>query len=254
MSETNSTPAEADPLSALPACVDELAARYSRPPLEHQIARARAEFDHQRGTVCDDEDGFENHVALFLQWYVIDRPLDPDGPPVLHALRQGGAACDPRLLRALASSQHALFEVLDPRLSRPTGVRVLDLVRGGLWRVDLVQPMEGLTRGDIFEGRVLPWDGRVRFGPVFCYHPRGAREAVHDIVRHARQQRWPSARVIAALARMKLKHSRGRNVPAERTYTLRALLDPRATPAQWVAGVDADPDPDQAQEHTWNRS
>lgn len=223
MSGTTGADGAGDPLREVPACVDRVATHFARPPLDGEIARARVEFDQQRGAVCDDEELFGNHVAAFLEWYAIDRPLGTEGPPVTRALQLGGID-SPHLLRALARSQHSLFEVVDPRLAEPQGLRLLDLVGGGLWRVDLELPMAGLTRGDIFEARLIPWEGRVRFGPVFCYHPREARTAIHEVVSRGRALRWSRFQVICALARMRLKHSRCRNMPAARIYTVRGMV------------------------------
>lgn len=229
---TVNNPASADErvnlAEAVPVCIDRVAARYARPPLDREIAAARAEFDRRRGAVCDDEELFDTHMAAFLEWYVIERPVAGDAPPVVQAL---GAGQDedlggPGLLRALALSHRSLFEVLDPGLTKPTGVRLLDLVGGGIWRVDLESPMTGLARGDIFEARLIPWEQRVRFGPVFCFHPREARESIHALVEQARGGGWSDQDLTFTLGQMRLQHSRCRNIPAQRVYCRRERVRP----------------------------
>ena len=212
-----------NPLLAIPGCIDRVASRYARPPLDREIAAARVEFDRIRGSVCDDEELFESHVAAFLEWYVLERPVQGGAPPVVRAAlgdeaeQLGGS----ELLRALALSHRSLFEVLDPRLSRPVGLRLLDLVGGGIWRVDQEQEMVGLRRGDIFEARLIPWEGRVRFGPVFCYHPREARECIHALAHQGRSEGWLEHDLVATLARMRLKLCRCHNIPPQRVYARR---------------------------------
>jgi hypothetical protein len=200
-------------------CVDQVAARFAKPPLDREIASARAEFDLHRGAVCDDEELYQGHMAAFLEWYVLERPQASGDPPVVAALRERPG--DP-LLRALALSYHSVFEVLDPVVAGPPGVRLLDLTQGGTWRVDH-EPMDGLARGDIFEARLVPWGGRVRFGPVFCFHPRPARESIHALAGRARDEGWLGRELVDALAQMRLKHCRCRNIPVTRIYAARSF-------------------------------
>jgi hypothetical protein len=195
-------------------CIDKVAARFAEPPLDREIASARAEFDRSRGAVCDDEELYQGHMAAFLEWYVLERPQASGEPPVVQVLRERP---DDRLLRALALSLHGIFEVLDPVLTNPAGIRLLDLTLGGIWRVDH-EPMAGLARGDIFEARLVPWEGRVRFGPVFCFHPGPARESIHALVGRAREEGWLGRELVDALAQMRLKHCRCRNIPVSRIY------------------------------------
>ena len=231
-------------LLRIPAVVDAAAARFAEPPLDREIARARGQFDRGRGAVCDDEELYPDHLAAFLEWYVLDRPQEGAGvagaggdgegeartagegqleaevaPPIWHLVRERP---DDLLLRALALSQRGVFEVLDPRMAGPDGLRLLDLARGSMWRVDH-EPMTGLTRGDIFEARILPWQGRVRFGPVFCFHPRPARDSIHALVSRARAEGWLGPELVDTLAQMRLKHSRCRNIPVSRIYGSRLL-------------------------------
>ena len=211
-----------DELEQVQAVVDCLAARFAEPPLDREIAAARSEFDRRRGAVCDDESLYESHVAAFLEWYVLERPGADGRPPVVRCCLEPDAEKDlpggVRLLRALALSHHSLFEVVDPRLDRPPGVRILDLVGGGLWRVDQPAQAAGLVRGDIFEARLIPWEERVWFGPVFCYHPREAHQSIHDLVERQRREGTLDRDLVLTLARMRLNWSRSRNLPAERVY------------------------------------
>jgi len=211
-----------DEIEQVQAVIDCLAARFAEPPLDREIAAARSEFDRRRGAVCDDESLFESHVAAFLEWYVLERPGADGRPPVVSCCltsgAEGGLPGSARLLRALALSHHSLFEVVDPRLDHPPGVRILDLVGGGLWRVDQPAHAAGLVRGDIFEARLIPWEDRVWFGPVFCYHPREAHQSIHDLVERQRREGTLDRDLVLSLARMRLNWSRSRNLPAERVY------------------------------------
>jgi hypothetical protein len=205
--------------TGIPACIDHIATRFAEPPWDKEIVKARLEFDRRRGEVCDDEELYDLHVAAFLEWYVLERPTPGGAPPVVLAIRGGGHASEEEtLLRALAHSHRSLFEVLQIDLA-PCGLQLLDLPGGGVWRVDTETPTRGLARGDIFEARLIPWAGRVLFGPVFCFHPREASSCIHDVLRQARGQ-LTRADLLFALAQMRLRYSRMRNIAVGRIYAL----------------------------------
>jgi hypothetical protein len=201
----------------IPSCVDRIASRFASAPWETEIERARQQFDELRGVVYDDEALFANHMQAFLEWYTLERPLDGGEPPVINLIQRGGLdAQEEPILRALAVSHRSLFEVIDS----PFGaLRLMDLIGGGQWRVERSVPMEGLEPGDIFEARLIPWEERVYFGPVFCFHPRNARQRIHALILRAHQDGTLSQDIVFALAKMRLKHSRFRNITIDRIYS-----------------------------------
>jgi hypothetical protein len=210
--------------------IERLAAIYTTSPWITEMERARQEYDAARGRVYDDDELFEAHIAGFLEWYVLERPL-PDGqPPVVVALREAGVA-EERQLRALALSYRSVFEVVDTFAGE---LLLSDLVSDGLWRVDQDPPLDGIDPGDIFEARLIPWASRVVFGQAFCFHPRQARESIHALLHAAELERKLRPEIVFALAEMRLRQSRFRNIAVEKIYTLgSAKVDarPGGTPA-----------------------
>lgn len=201
-------------LDAIPSCIDQVATRFADDPSEGEIQRAREEYDTRRGRVYDDDELYEGHMASFLEWYVLERRAAGATPAEL-ALRGADPPQEP-LLRALATSQRSLFEV---QQQRPQGLLLEDLIRGGRWQVDLERPMAGLQRSDIFEARLVPWEGRVMFGPAFCYHPGSARRQIRGLLTEARQQGRLGPARICELAEMRLRFSRFRNIAVDHIYT-----------------------------------
>ncbi len=222
----------ADP-GALATTIERLAATYTAPPWVEEMGRARREFDGLRGKVYEDDGIFENHLLAFLEWYVLERALEDGQPPVVLELRRAAAVCsgsaprgredgppadpDLQVLRALALSYRSLFEVVD---SLASSVRVHDLIRGGLWAIETGRPLDGFDPGILFEGRLCPWEGGVRFGPVFFFHPQAARESVHAVLAHASAEGKLEPGLIHRLAEMRLKHDRFRNIAIDRIYSL----------------------------------
>jgi hypothetical protein len=209
----------------IPACLDAVALRYSTPPWDAEIRRARTEYDEQRGRIYDDDELFETHMALFLEWYVLERPVVGSDPPIVHLLREGPVAEAERpLLEALARSQRSLYEYID-EVARGQ-VLLRDLVLDGLWRVAKGPLGDGLDVGDLFEARLVPWEGGVRFGPSFFFHPREARRAILEIQDRLRREGRLGLDVTFLVAEMRLRYSRFRNIAVERIYTLDRRLTP----------------------------
>ena len=202
-------------LDVIPACIDQVATQFADCPSEGEIQRARAEYDTRRGRIYDDDELFESHMASFLEWFVLERTTDQGETPAVLALRKD-AAEQAELLRALAVSHRSLFEVSQ---QRPREVLLLDLIGDGRWRVDQEQPMDGLESGDILEGRLVPWQGRVVFGPVFCFHPRPARGCIMKLIEQDRREGALGPDLVFDLAEMRLRFSRFRNIAVDHIYT-----------------------------------
>lgn len=200
--------------------IDDVGARYGTGPHEAEIRAARQEFDELRGRVFDDDDLYQQHMALFLEWYVLDRPLGGDPrTPLRLALAAGEieASALP-LARALARSHRSVFEVVR---ARGEGLRLYDLVGDSFWYVPLERPVVGVVRGEIFEARLYAWDGAVRLGPHVFYHPRSAHDAIHALVQQRSAAGALDASLVFELAEMRLRHSRFRNIAIDHIYRSR---------------------------------
>jgi hypothetical protein len=220
--------------------IDRLAAVYTAAPWSEERERARNEYDAARGSIYEDDELFEAHLAGFLEWYLLERPLAGGEPPVRRELRgePGPAAGERELWRALALGHRSLFEVVDVLGARREAPKararafgssgatddgsellLADLIRGGLWRVEQDPPLDGVDPGDVFEARLVPWRGGVRFGPTFCFHPRSARDSIHALLRRAEEEGRLGPALVATLATMRLKHDRFRNIAVEHIYS-----------------------------------
>lgn len=203
-------------LNAIPTCIDQVATRYSDYPAQGEIQRARKEYDARRGTIYDDDELFESHMASFLEWFVLERALAGEGTPAVLALRDKKRELSGEpLLRALAVSHRSLFEVLQ----LPAGsLFLIDLIHGGRWRVTQDPPLDGLERGDVLEARLVPWQGTVVFGPVFCFHPRPAKGCIMKLIDAAREEGVLGPDLVFDLAEMRLRYSRFRNIAVDHIY------------------------------------
>lgn len=208
--------------------IDVLAERYGAGEHKGEIEAAREQFDSRRGRAFDDDPVYADHMALFLEWYLLERPMDQSGvAPVVVALRCAELARIRALLVSLANSHRSVFEVT--RWTDTTAF-LQDLVGGGRWRARCERSWAALDPREIFEGRLIPWEGEVVLGPTVLFHPRQAREAVHRLIEVRRNRGQLDREVVFDLAEMRLRFSRLRHIAVEHVYRERSLAAPRPTP------------------------
>jgi hypothetical protein len=200
--------------------IDRLASAYAEEPYRTEIAEAREDYFNQAGKVFeDDAELFESRMASFVEWYVLERPLQGGPPPVLRALEQANAAGEPeatrKALAALSTSHRSVFD-----LSVVSGdtVELEDLLGGARFKVVERRSTVGFEAGDLIEARLV-WDGeRVVFSKTFLFHPRDAREAALDTIDAALAKGTSRAEIIFALSRMHVRWHRHGHVNAARVY------------------------------------
>jgi len=147
---------------------------------------------------------------------VVERVHGDDGmPPAARSLATAGSGDDAAAIRAWLTSHRSLFEVTRLAAGR---VELFDLLGGGTFSVLEQRALHGVEIGDVAELRLIGFDGDVRFGRTFVFHPRGVRDA---ILAHARAELARGAdrrAVIDHVAALRVKVDRYRHVPAVKVY------------------------------------
>jgi hypothetical protein len=204
--------------------IDRLAAEYAGEPYQSEIALAREDYFNRAGKVFeDDAELFEGRMASFLEWYVIERPLQGGAPPALRALERANQAAvadedalaQRRVLAALATSHRSLFD-----LATVAGdtVEMEDLLGGARFKVVERRSTIGFEVGDLVEARLV-WDGaRVVFTKTLLFHPRDARAEAMTAIDAALAKGTPRAEIMFHLSRMHVRWHRHGHVNAARVY------------------------------------
>jgi len=155
-------------------------------------------------------------MASFLEWYVLEWPLDDGATPVRRALDDvAWSPVERRGLAALASSHHSLFElygVADHVLE------LEDVIGGARFHVHERRKTMGFSPGDLFEARVV-WDGDSPvFGRTFLFHPPDAREVVLDWVEGAVERGVARDEILFHLSRHHIRWHRQGHLGAAKIY------------------------------------
>ncbi len=140
--------------------------------LYNELLRARAEFMQRTGHLVESDEDFEKRLSLFLEWYVLERPVrdsEEKRPIELYLEQEASLADEERILaERWQQSKASLFLV---KSIRKDVIIVYDLLHDAKIRVGERRKVVGLKRGDILEGRLVPLDeeaiGDFRFsGPT----------------------------------------------------------------------------------------
>ena len=152
-----------------------------------EVYQAKQEFFERAGVVHDDDAEFEQRMNLFMDWYLFDRDLPGvDLPPIRYYVRQHQADFTPE--------DKQIFE-------------------------DLSKLKRAFSRGDIFEGRIFPHDGKWHFAQGFCFHPIEMKSFIVNEIKKIRfQDRSRHLKLILQLAQMKLKHQRFSHIDVKHIY------------------------------------
>ena len=187
------------------------------------LLEARRTWFARVGEPHEEDKSFEHRMNGLLEHYLHDYRPDGTNRTIDLYLRDGAfdLTTDERAqVRDFGRSRRALFEV---RKIRP-GVMELDEVLGGA-RHEVVErrAVVALAKGDIFEARLVPHDGKLHFAAAFIHHPREVRRAIlkeaKRLVEAAAPGQAPDVdEFLAQLSRMALRLERYRNVRVESIY------------------------------------
>lgn len=195
-----------------------LVTRFAEGNYLEQCTRAKTEYFELGGKVFDDDgDVFEARLAAFLEWYVLERPLEAQGiVPARAWLGEPDLKIDTaRCLAILATSHRSLFDVGEVT---EHAVQLEDLLGGARFSVTERRSTVGFEPGQIVEARLL-WDGeRVVFGKTFLFHPREARQEVLDLVDAGLSAKLSANDILFQLARLHIRWHRSRQISAVRIY------------------------------------
>jgi len=187
---------------------------------EAEAGVARADYGTWTGEPSDADRSFESRTQSFLDWFCFDRARDggTETPARLFAEVTGIDADERLRRRAFARTFHGLFHV---RANRRDAIEVVELCTEARFTAAIDQgPVEGLRKGDLFESRLVPYDGALHFSSAFLFHPPHLRRSV---LRELRKQRengsFSNAReFVWLLARMAIRAEHYKAYPLDAIY------------------------------------
>jgi hypothetical protein len=188
-----------------------------------ELLAARAEHFERHGEPHEEDRTYEPRMNGMLDFYLYDYRPGGGATTLERFVEAHAGALAPEVeaaYRDLGRTVHGLFEV---RKLAEGHVRVRDVFTGGDYDVTERRTVAGLSKGDLLDARLIPYDGKLFFSGAFLYHPPEVRKLVLAEVKRLKKAAGKDGTVdvpafLAQLSRMAFKMERYRNVRIESIY------------------------------------
>jgi hypothetical protein len=146
-----------------------------------QIMQAKKEYQKTTGKIYEDDKSYNTRMALFLEWYLMDNYIPGTQNTILeniievNHLTWGQSHLE--VCQNITNNIQALFEV---KKVRENSVTVLDLFNNKKYLVDEDYSKIIFRKNDIFQGRVVPHQGKWNFTGHYCFHPSKTQRYLKD--------------------------------------------------------------------------
>ncbi len=198
---------------------DDMIAYFGAREDESDLATAHESYEQYRGRVFEDEELWENWSQAFLEWYALGKHGAETSPIVEYlASLNPDDKLYPRRRAALSAwltSQRSLYEIRALNAGR---VELLDILGGGWFAVAEQRALAGVSVGDVAELRLVGFEGDVRFGRTFLFHPPDTREAVLTQAERIRGLGGSKDDIVDYCASLRIRCERYRHVTPRRVY------------------------------------
>ncbi len=137
-----------------------------------QIMEAKKEYQKTTGKIYEDDKSYNTRMALFLEWYLLNNYVSGTHNTILeNIIEENQSAWAPdrlEICRGISNDVQALFEV---KKVRDNSVIVLDLFKDERHMIAEEDSKLVFRKNDIFQGRIVPHQGKWHFTGYFCFHP-----------------------------------------------------------------------------------
>lgn len=210
----------------LTALLERMAGDTTRGAGTAAAAAAKEEFLRATGRVHEGDPIFDQRMAQFTEWFLLDRPLSGPGSPTpcerWVAERGPERGAEERADAVALGASHRGLLCFSGRMG-PEALCCDDLLGGIRWIVTAAGPPPGLAQGDVFEARLAGRGGEVHFTGAFCYHPPEVAAPLRRALGRLAERGRPAIPVLEQLMSWRLSYDRAEGVPAHRIYRLDAL-------------------------------
>jgi hypothetical protein len=184
--------------------------------------KAKQEFFDQAGTVHDDDAEYDQRMSMFMDWYLFDREIPSlKMPPITHFIRQNQNQFSDAEKQAFDQLSHSIHSIFIFKGNTLFGKKVViqDLFSRKKYKVVEPKMKQAFSRGDIFEGRIFPFEGLFHFSQGFCFHPVEMKSFIANEIKKIRfQDRDLHLKLMLQFAQMKLKHQRFAHIDVKHIY------------------------------------
>jgi hypothetical protein len=203
------------------AYIDRLVQFFTSSDYHSEILSAKKEFFEQAGIIDEESHYFESRMAQFLDWYIFTRPMNQYHlPPVQLILNKDVMPMSDQekaTYTAIANTVHSLFEFIKVRGS---DVYVYDLFSKKKHILKNSDLRVGFNPEEIFDARIVPFDGNIVFSKGFCFHPAEAKKFILKEVKKVRHlEKEQHEALMFKIMKMRYKLEQYKHIKLEYIYT-----------------------------------
>lgn len=199
---------------------------YAAGDFAQQFQEARDCYFKITGKVFDDDPLFNQRQESFIDWYLLDRPLNDSGylpiKQYLSSFAKELTAEEIEQGRALLASRHSIFQV---RSIFSKGFKLKDLLKKQKFKISERRNLVGLKRGDIIESRVIPWKDIYLLSENVIHHPRNAKKEILAMLKKIRKEKSfaNESELLLQLQKLKNKAMQFNQLATARIYNIDQL-------------------------------
>lgn len=150
----------------------------------NDILEAKRDYQKIAGEIYEDDKSYEARMGLFLEWYVFNRHSFGEGKTPLDLLIEnnvaGGLPDELKNIKEFSNNINGLFLV---KKIRDNEVVVLNLFDDTKYNVKENAGNFIFHKTDLFEGRIVLFEGNYYFTGNFCFHPKDAEKFIKSEVK-----------------------------------------------------------------------
>jgi len=199
--------------------LDRLGREITTGEFSEEVINARKEYFSKVGEVFEDDKSFENKMISFTEWYYFDRNLMKyQKTPLEYFIDKNKAIfCKEELdiYKEFLKNIHSVFYVKKIKLGE---VIVKDLFESKKISVSQKNSKQYFLKGDIFEGRLIPFNEKYYFSGSVCFHPLTLYKKIKKAFKKIYKNQEEKTEFLFLLSSMNLILERSRKVNVKDIY------------------------------------
>lgn len=185
-----------------------------------EIILAKKEYFSKVGEVFEEDKSFENKMRAFTEWYCFDRIMNKyEKTPIqyFNLINTATLSSEEKdVYKDFLKNVHSIFYVA--KLNKDSLV-VQDMCGSEKSLISSENANLVFQKGDVFEGRIIPYKEKYYFSGVFCFHPGKLYRKIKKELKKKSGKQKEKMDFLFLLSSMSLKLERYRKIDIKDIYT-----------------------------------
>lgn len=184
-----------------------------------ELAAAKKEYFSSTGEVFDDDKSFESRMISFVEWYSFDRILKKyQKTPIEYFINANVQTLnddEKAIYNGFLKNIHSVFYV---KKIKKNNIIIKNLSDSKKFSIQENDSSMFFQKGDIFEARLMPFNGTYHFSGSFCFHPKELYKKIKKELKKSNDNEKEKKAFLHRLSYMSLKFERSRLISSKDIY------------------------------------